>query len=158
MGTYRPAFIGRWFFFVLFGVLGIATVRLIVSVITGDESYSDPLVVFWLFALCWNAYWWLFRIVYSLTLRNGALEWEAPLRRGRIPITDLTAFCPMRLLPTVVAIKHTGGRSLLVMPGKGIADLAAAVRRSRPDLDIRVGAGGWIQERMPGPSAWRRDD
>jgi hypothetical protein len=158
MATYRPALIGRWFFFMLFGVLGLATVVVVVLAITGDEGFSVPFVLFWLVALGWNAYWWLFRIVYSLTLRDGALEWEAPLRRGRIPTTDLTAFRPMTLLPNVVVIKHAGGRALLVMPGKGISDLAAALRQARPDLDIRVGPVGRMGDRMPGPSAWRGDD
>jgi hypothetical protein len=158
MGTYRPAFIGRSFFFLLFGAFGVATVVLLVLMLTGDESPTDPFVLFWLFALGWNAYWWLFRVVYSLTLRNGALEWEAPLRRGRIATTDLTAFRPMRLLPNVVVVKHTGGRPLLVLAGKGMADLAAELRRSRPDLEVRIGAVGRIQQRMPGRSAWYRDD
>jgi hypothetical protein len=112
----------------------------------------------WLFVLGWNAYWRLFRIVYSLTVRGGIVEWEAPLRRGCIPVADLTAFRPMTLLRTVVVIKHAGGRPLLVMPRKGISGLAAEVREARPDLDIRVGLAGRMHEWMSGASAWRRVD
>jgi len=157
MGTYRPALIGRWFFLMLFGLFAAMAVVLIVLAITGDDGPSAPFLLFWLVALGWNAYWWLFRVAFSLTVSNGALEWEAPLRRGRVPITELTAFRPMKLLPNVLVIKHTGGRPLLVMPGKGIADLATAIAGSRPDLEVRVGSMGWVQRRMPGPSAWRED-
>ena len=100
MGTYRPALIGHWFFFMLFGVFGVATVVLIVQALTGDERFSVPFLLFWLFALGWNAYWWLFRVAYSLALRDGVLEWEAPLRRGHIATAALTAFRPLKLLPT----------------------------------------------------------
>lgn len=157
MGTYRPALVGRWFFLVLFGVFGIVAVALLVS-LTGDDRPPVSFVLFWLFALGWNAYWWLFRVAYSLTLREGILEWEAPARRGAIPTTDLTAFRPMTLLPNVIVIKHRGGRPLLVMPGKGIADLAAELRDVRPGLDVRVGRIGTMTTWMPGPSAWRRYD
>lgn len=158
MGTYRPAFVGRWFFLMLFGMFGVAAVMLLVQVARGEESLTDPVVLFWFAALAWNAYWWLFRVVYSLKLRDGVLEWEAPLRRGRIPVTDLTALRPMRLLPNVIVVRHRGGQPLLVLPAKGMADFAAEVRRSRPDLAVRIGPVGWLQQRIPGPSAWRRDD
>ena len=157
MGTYRPALIDRWFFLMLFGLLVAMAVVFIVLAITGDDGPSAPFLLFWLFALGWNAYWWLFRVAFSLTIGNGVLEWEAPLRRGRIPVTELTAFRPMKLLPNVVLISHTGGRPLLVMPRKGIVDLASAIGRSRPDLEVRVGPKGRMQQRMPGPSAWRQD-
>ena len=142
----------------LFAVFGLATVVLIVEGMTGSGGFSSPFVLFWLFALGWNAYWWLFRVAYSVTLRDGVLAWEAPLRRGRIATSALRAFRPMKLLPNVIVIKHAGGQPLLVMPGKGIADLAAALRETRPDLDVRVGPAGRMHEWMPGPSAWRRDD
>ena len=46
----------------LFGVFGIAAVMLLVLVVTGDGSLTDPFVLFWLFALGRNAYWWLLRV------------------------------------------------------------------------------------------------
>src|SRR5262245_39955645 len=158
MGTYRPVFIGRGCFLAIFGALGLATVALIVMAATG-ESISLPFVLFWIVAFAWNAYWWLFRVVFSLTLRDGDLEWEAPLRRGRIPTDDVTSLGPAALVPSLLLLKHAGGGpSLLVVQGKGFADFASALLEARPDLDVRAGALGRMADRGPGPSAWRGND
>lgn len=158
MGTYRSAGVGPWFFFVIFGLLGVGAVVVVVQAAAGGEGPPLTSVVFGLLAYGWNAYWWLLRIAYGVTVRDGALGWEAPLRSGRIPTADVTAFRPMRFLPSVIVIRHAAGHPVIVLPRKGIGGLAAALRDVRPDLDVRIGGWGWLAERLPGPSAWRRDD
>lgn len=123
----------------------------------GDGGPPVGFVAIWLAILVWNAYWWLFRIVVSVTVRNGTLEWESPLQRGRIPMSTLTGFRPVAPMLNIVRITHTEGRALLVVPIKGIEGLAAAIRDARPDLDVRLGAMTGFRGRMPGPSAWRPD-
>ena len=158
MASFRPPFVSRPFFIVLFGALGLAAVALIVLAATGDGSISLPFVLLGIVAIAWNAYWWLFRVAFSLTLRDGAVEWETPLRRGRIPTDDLTSLGPTALVPSLLLLKHTGGPSLLVVQGKGFGEFAAVLRQARPDLDVRAGSLGRMADRMPGPSAWRDDD
>jgi hypothetical protein len=51
-----------------------------------DEHLTSvaPFVLFWFVALAWNAYWWLYRIAFSVTVRDDTLAWEAPLPVSRI--------------------------------------------------------------------------
>jgi hypothetical protein len=158
VGTYRSAGVGRWFYFLIFGLLGVGAVVVVVQAAAGGEGPSLASVVLGLLAYVWNAYWWLLRIASGVTLRDGVLEWEAPLRTARIASADVTAFRPVRLVPQLIVIRHRGGRPVIVLSRKGIGGLAAALRDVRPDLDVRIGGWGWLAERLPGLSAWRRDD
>jgi hypothetical protein len=158
MGTYRPPLIGRWFFVVGFGILGVASVFLVPSVIAdpdADAGSAASYLAFWFVALAWNGYWWLFRIAFSLTLGDGVLAWEAPLRRGHVALPDLVAFRPMRFVPNVVVIEPRTGRKVLVLPGKGLARFAAALAAASPTSDVRVGPWTSTLDRFPGPSGWR---
>jgi hypothetical protein len=138
--------------------MGVATVAIIVSYLAGADGFSGLVVMFWVVAFAWNAYWWLFRVVNSLSVRGGMLEWKAPLRGGHVAVAGLTAIRPMKLIPSVVVIEHQAGRPLLVMPGKGLPALAAEIEAARSDLPMRLGPWSQLVQKVPGRSAWRGDD
>jgi hypothetical protein len=155
MGSYRTL-MGTGGVLLSFGAFSVAVAALTVGMFSAGGPPVGLVLTFW-FIFGWCAYWWLLRISCSLTLRDGGLEWEAPLRRGRVATTDLTAFRPMSLYPGVVVIEHRGGQSLLVRSGCGINEFAAAVREVRPDLDVSVGRSARLFNTRLGPSNWYPD-
>jgi hypothetical protein len=154
MGTFRPALVGRWFFLSMFGVFGLTGLVMVVQAI-GGRGPSIPFLLFWLFALVWNAYWWLLRFAYCVTVREDGLDWEAPLRHGDIPAAELIAVGRSKLVPNAIVIEHAGGRPVYLLHGKGLTELASAIGSLRPDIDVHLGRLGRVQQRMPGRSAWR---
>jgi hypothetical protein len=111
--------------------------------------------MFWLFAFGWNAYWWLFRAAVALRLHQGVLFWEGPLRSGQIPLANLIAVRPMRLLSQVEVFERSDGRPVLVMATKGLQRFLDELAAAKPELPVQLGWQGRLAERMPGWSGWR---
>ena len=140
--------------FVMFTVVGVALVAATLG--GGWEGPPTAFVVLWLAALGWNAYWWLFRVATALWLDGDVLHWEAPLRSGAIPLSDLRAVRPMSFASNAAVFEHTTGRPVLIVVRKGFGAFLDELSAARPDLPVRLGWQGRLAERMPGWSRWRR--
>ena len=53
---------------------------------------SAPLLfsLFWLSALVWNAYWFLWRFGHSMEVNGTQVTWRSTLRTRQVTLTDLT--------------------------------------------------------------------
>lgn len=148
---------GRWFILIMFAVFVVAAVVLVVDTAAGGRD-APPLAftLFWLFALGWNGYWWLFRIAAELRIDGVDLVWSSPLRRGRVPLAQINEIRPWRFASNVEVFKWDGGASVIVMATKGIRSFTDEIARRRPDLPIRLGWQARMAERLPGWNRFKR--
>jgi hypothetical protein len=131
------------------------TVRFVLAFVGGGHGVPVPFALFWLGALGWNAYWWLFRIVYRMRLDAGVLEWHTPVRSGQLPLAEITLIRSIALLPSVLAIRRRNGRALLILAGKGLPAFVGEAVETQPEIDVHLGRWARVADRVPGPSAWR---
>jgi hypothetical protein len=140
----------------IFGIFAVVAIVL-VAVALGGSTDGPPVVftAFWLGALIWNGYWWLFRLAIELSIDGTVLTWATPLRRGRIDLQDVTELRPMRLMSSVEVIGLRDRRPLLTPATKGIRMFTDELTRLRPDLSVRLGWQSRLAERLPGSSRTR---
>jgi hypothetical protein len=115
----------------MFAVFVVAGVLMVVAIAAG----SGPPVwfaAFWLAALVWNSYWFLFRIAYQLDLTERELYWRTPFRNGSIALTDLVELRPHRFGSSIEVIQLADGAKILVMVRKGFVEFMAENPTSRP--------------------------
>ena len=145
--------LGKPFFFVMFAFFAVVGAFLVLATPTeGPEAVPAGFKVFWVGALVWNAYWFLFRIAVSLRLEDRELVWDAPLRSGRIAVGDVVAVRPMRFASNVEVFEQRGGRPVMVMVTKGLSDFLAELSKLNPNLPVRLGWQSRLAERLPGRS------
>lgn len=122
------------------GLMGIGALVAIAMLLSGSEA--EPLVVFLLFWLAfyvWNAYWFLARVVYEITVVDGStFRWRTITRTHQAPLAMLKSIdTPVSPFGTGVRrIKVEGNRSLLLIMAPGLPDLLALIVQLRPDLMI----------------------
>lgn len=158
MPSYQAPLIGRAFVLLVFGVLLLTAVVLMVATLGGNDGPPIAFVVFWLFALGWNAYWWLGRIALRLTIRGEAFGWKTALASGEMPLSDLVAVRPSRMSSQILVIERTSGKPIMAMATKGNGPFFLELASRRPDVPIRIGWLGKLSDRLPGWSAFRGDD
>ena len=122
----------------MFAVFAAVSIWMLSSVALG-RSGDTLFELFWLAAVAWNAYWFLFRFVHELELQESELVWSAPLRSGSVPLTELVQVRPMRLGWGVHVIEHRDGRPLLVWATGGLKPFLDRVGEVAPGVDVRVG-------------------
>jgi hypothetical protein len=135
---YQPFAGGQNFIRLMFVGFAAFAALLIGTSVKGD---GPPLVftVFWLFALAWNAYWWLFRVANDIDLEGDSLTWSAALRTRSVPLTDLIQVRPARFSSSAMVIEVSGQRPILTLASNGVQAFASELRRRRPDLPVSVG-------------------
>jgi hypothetical protein len=153
MGTYGPLG-GRT------GVLATYAVTSVVGLVVVAVHLTVGEVVWWLdgylvLSVPWNAYWWLVRLTTRLTVDPDHVDWQTPLRSGRIPGDQLVSVRSVRFVPGVVAVRGAAGRSVLVLAQKGFGACAAAIGARFPHVDVRLRGDARWGDRLPGRSAWR---
>jgi hypothetical protein len=116
--------------FVAVGVLAAFHVR---SPLTG------VFMVVWFAIVLGNGYLLLFRVAYRLEVRGRALHWYAPLRRGIVPVAQVTAVTPF-FNPSVLVIRTETGVSPLMYPRRGFPAFLRALSRLNPMLPERLPA------------------
>ncbi len=104
----------RWMVPLIFGMFAIAAIGLTAATIAGN---GPPMLftVLWVSAAVWNAYWFLWRIGFSIEVDGTTVTWRAALRRRELTLSDLTGNGSLWM--NLDRIKVQEGRSLLVMPG-----------------------------------------
>jgi hypothetical protein len=125
----------RWYRLQVIGTFGVAVAVGIVVLAAGTSSAS--VAVLWAAAVCWNAYWFLLRIVYQLEVADGVLRWQAPLRAGHVPIGEVVAIRPSRIYGHVVTTRQ--GTILVAFASAGFGEFAAALQAAQPMVSVRVG-------------------
>jgi hypothetical protein len=156
--SYEPMRFGRAFLLAMFVLFAVVGVFMVVALIA-DESDSPPtaFTALWLLAMGWNAYWWLLRFAVRLDLDDhGYLTWTAPLRSGRLHLTDLIEVRPMRFASNVEVFVSDGHRPILTVATKGLRAFTEEIARQRPDLPVRLGWQARFMERLPGRSRFDR--
>lgn len=119
----------------LFVVFAVAAVVLVRAVIRG-EGPPVWFAVSWLAALGWQAYWLSFRVCVEVRVNDSVLEWSAPLRRGRVPLVDVTRIRASRRSRQLAAIEVLGRRPLLVPVRYGFGQLQAAIVARAPQVVV----------------------
>jgi hypothetical protein len=113
---------------VLFGAI-------VVVFVLGSLRGDGPPVwflVFWLGALAWNAYWWLFRICSEVAVDDSTLSWSAALQRGSAPMSDVRRLRKSRASRQMAVIELQGRRPLIVPVRYGFSDLQNAISAGAP--------------------------
>ena len=149
---------GRWLILAMFGAFVVAAIVLVgATLVGGRDSPPDGFTIFWLAAVGWNAYWWLFRIAAELRIEGSDLCWWTPLRSGRVPLAEVTEIRPWPLASNVGVFRLTTGPSVIVIATKGFRAFTDEIARIRPDLPVRLGWQARLAERLPGWNRFKRD-
>jgi hypothetical protein len=92
----------------------------------------------WLVVVSWVSYWWGFRLVLRVELRADAvLVWRSALRRGELPVEEISGIGSNALLMSNV-IRHRRGRVLVFGAVVGFPELVTELKRRRPAVDGEV--------------------
>lgn len=130
---------GGWIIPLVVGVLGVAACILCILSITGQVGVL-PATGFGVIYL-WNAYWWLWRALWQVRLRDGLLELRSPLRRtvsieiDKVLRIDREPYG----LPTIHA-----DRRVVLFPSAPLGTIIRLVRQAKPDLPV-VDIPGFVQ-------------
>ena len=153
---YEPMRGGRFLIPAMFGLFAIVAVALVASTLFGGSA-GPPVgfTILWLFAMAWNAYWFLTRFAIQLSIDGGSLCWSAPVRSGRVLISEIVEVRPMRFASNVEVFVCRGRRPILVMATKGLRAFSDELVRQRADLPVRLGWQAKIAEWMPGRTHFR---
>lgn len=150
---YQPMPGGKFLVLAMFGVFGVAAVFLATASLSGGDGAPPPLfTAFWLAALAWNGYWFLFRFAVRLTLHADSIIAEMPLGRRVVPVNEIVAIRPMKLASNAAVFEVSDQRPVLTLATKGFREFAAAVVAVRPELPMRLGWQARLAARMPGRS------
>jgi hypothetical protein len=129
--TYRPmGRLGRLLPLV-FVIFAVAAVGIVVAIVRG-KGPPIAFAVFWLAAVGWNAYWWLFRTCIEVRVDGASLEWRAPLWPGSAALTDVRRIRKSRISRQLAVIELQGRRPLLVPVRYGFSQLEAAISGGAP--------------------------
>jgi len=145
---------------IVFLGLGLASVAIVLNLLAGNNGPPAALVVLWLAAYGWNAYWFLVRVAYEIGIVDGSiLRWCAVTRCHEVPLTRVTAmrtpFRPFGVGLRTIIIE--GDRSPLIMVSAGFRDVVAMVVQFRPSLVIQTAWYDRLVERYNlGSPNWRR--
>lgn len=155
MGTYGSPLFGRAAVTGIVALSSVWNLYVVASLLAGAGTFPVGFAAFSVGTHLWNSYWFMHRIAARVTVRPGVLEWQAPTRTVAVAVADITAIRAVRVLPSLISVRRRAGGSLVILAGKGVSDLAAAVARERPGLDRALGPWTALVERLPGPSLWR---
>jgi hypothetical protein len=116
----------------------------------------------------YHLYWTLFRIAYRLELTQTELRWYAPLRHGRLALTELREVNPALSVYTWGArnggalceefTTASGRRVLSWAHRKGFQSFAEDLRHAAPQVRIKVSWTARCFQRVPQPSGYERLD
>ncbi len=135
---------------VMMAIFVVAAAGLIVASIRGGRDL--PPIWFrvgWIGIVFWVGYWFLLRVIYRLEVRDRELRWEAPLRRGSVPVSEIVRLRPFRLGSNMEVIETEGRGRLLTFAMKGLDQFAQALEGLNPDISHRFGVFARIAFRMP---------
>jgi hypothetical protein len=116
---------------------------------------------------CYHLYWTLFRIAYRLELTQTELRWYAPLRHGRLALTELrevnlalSAYTWGNRYSALCEEFTTasGPRVLSWAHRKGFQSFAEDLRRAAPQARIEVSWTARCFQRVPQSSGYERLD
>jgi hypothetical protein len=123
---------------------------------TGAAGPGWAFTGFWLVAVCYMAYGFLWRTAYELELRNDVLCWKTPLRSGQVALRDIRELHPWVWGRNAEAIDFMDGRRILVMVQQGFTAFANDLAASAPGLPITVSRWANVADRWGGESGYRR--
>jgi hypothetical protein len=114
-----------------------AAAWIVVQVVRGGDGPPPWFAAVWLAILGWNAYWWVFRICTEVRVEAGRLAWRTPLRRGEVPLTDVTRIRPSRAGQRQTAVVELRGHRPLLVPVRyGFERLSRALTDAVPGLRV----------------------
>jgi hypothetical protein len=129
--------------------MGLVVV-LVVNAPGDSDSPSAWFLAVWLAIALWNGYWFLFRFAYRLRVADNVLHWGAPLRRGSVPVADIVALRPWRVVGSNVEVIETASdETIPVFVDKGLDEFARALSALNPSMTYRFGLLGKLAMRMP---------
>ncbi len=127
---------------ILYGLLGAGA--LIAVGFWLDVVISPPgqwiFAIFWSLIVAGNAYRYLFRSSFELSVVDTNLEWRGAILRGRTPVSTLRRIRPSGFDPFVHVVERSTGRPVLIWANNSNAGFRAvcqALQELRPGLPVR---------------------
>src|SRR5262245_7816175 len=88
--------------------------------------------VLWVVLGLWSGYWTCWRMSYYLTLTDESVLWRGVLRRGEVPLDDVTRVDGSGFAPwkgrNAVRIVTTSGPTILLMAGEGLSTFVSKMK------------------------------
>jgi hypothetical protein len=137
---YEPRPNGAAFAWALVGLFTLLTVPRTYELLADGGLGGAAWVSLRLVALAYVADRLLLRTAVEVHLVGGVLEWRSPLGAGRVPLADVEALRPARLVSQWQVLDLRGQRALYVEAMRGIGAFADELQRARPDLPVRLGS------------------
>lgn len=123
----------------VFGTLfALAALGCVVQIVDPKSTWSTRAwTLAGLLTILWNLYWFLWRTVGELELREGQLHFRTPLRRGVLPLNDIVSLKPDRLSSgRTCVIRSASHRALLVETGTTLPDFLTTLSTLAPHVEI----------------------
>jgi hypothetical protein len=119
-------------------VLVAGTAIGVVIVVTTVRGGGPPVVflAFWFAALCWNVYWWGWRVCTDLTVDGVTLRWRTALLSRQASVGDVVRVRPSRMNRQLAVIELQGRRPLLVPVRYGFGELTRAIAAAAPHAAV----------------------
>jgi hypothetical protein len=120
---------------VLFVVVGVAGV---VASVRGD---GPPLwfIVLWLGGVCWNAYWWGWRVGIEVAVEGRTLRWRTAATEGEVPVEDVLGISRSRMSRQMAQLRLRDRRPLQIPVRYGFGELERALAEIAPGAEIGRG-------------------
>lgn len=133
--TYRAMPIPR---FLMPLILALGVVVGVVVAVTSARGDGPPVafLAFWLLALCWNVYWWGWRVCVDVAVDGLTLRWRTALLRRETSVGDVVRVRPSRMNRQLAVIELQGRRPLLVPVRYGFGQLTAAIAAAAPHATV----------------------
>jgi hypothetical protein len=144
----------RWAFLLTIVVVTVLVVPMLLAVAFTNPSWAWRIILLLACAgwLAWApaAAW---RTAFTLELTDERLRWRGALRRGEIPLADIRAVRPVRVLEAAGwhAIVADGHPPLWILVSRGFDRLAEDLR-----ADVQLSWATKRPDRIPGRSQYRR--
>jgi hypothetical protein len=138
---------------VMFGGLSVAAVVVVVTAARGDVPWI--FAAFWVLALLWNAYWFLWRVGYSIEVNGRVVVWRSVLRRQSVPLSELTGNGSLWVSLDRVTVR--AGPSLMMMTGRGWTEFLSRLNAVESDSRFRATGMDRLVDRIPVLAMWGID-
>jgi hypothetical protein len=106
-----------------------------IGLVVGTATTGDPgwfFTGFWVFALVWNAYWFLWGVGHSIEVAGERVTWKTTLRTREIDLMDLSGNETSWLGADRFNVRFAPSM-LVLSSGRGWLQFLDAMNRAHPD-------------------------
>jgi hypothetical protein len=140
-------------------LLMLPAVVVLFALMPTTESRPPPeIFTIWALAILWSLYRTLFRVAYRLEVVSGMLTWDAPFRRGEVPVSDITEVRRSRMNSRTAVIKSSGRQSVVVAARDGFEEFTNSLVASNRSIAVKAWRSGLFADVLSRrPTPFRKD-